>query len=305
VAVRGALGHALAVALAFSVAACREPRPHCAVTHVAVAEGLSEARMDALGVSREDLRQAALEAFGATRGFEVPREEPPRASRRCRATVALLDVRAGMQPVPDGPPESAVLRTDVAVELELSFPAGTDNAHETAHWSEPVKEGEKPGAALHRAIAGASRKAASALALALSEAEKPDAELIRDLEAGDARLRDYAVRVLAGRKSPAAVPALVARLRDPDPEVVERAVGALAEIRDPRAVEPLIELTQRREGPFVAQLVRIIGDIGGSEAEAFLGTLAAGHPERMVREAAREALAEARRRASRPSPAAR
>jgi hypothetical protein len=295
----------MAFALAAAMAGCREPRPHCAVTHVAVGEGLSEARMDALGVSREDLRRAALEALAATRGFEVPGKEPARAARPCRATVALLDARAGMQAVPDAPPDSAVLRVDVAVELELSFPAGQEKTHEAARWSEPVKQGEKPEAALHRAIAGASRKAASALALALSEAEKTDAELIRDLEAGDARLRDYAVRVLAGRRSPAAVPALVTRLRDPDPEVVERAVGALAEIRDRRAVEPLIELTQRREGPFVAQLVRIIGDIGGSEAEAFLGTLAAGHPEPMVREAAREALVEARRRASRSAPAAR
>ncbi len=278
---------------------------HCAVMHVAVAEGLSDARMDALGVSREDLRRTALEAFGATTGFEVPRKEPPRASTRCRATVALLDVRAGVQPVPDGPPESAVPRMDAAVELELSFPEGRETMHEAARWSEPVKEGEKPFAALQRAIAGALRKAASALALALAEAEKPDADVILDLEAGDARLRDYAVRVLANRKSPAAVPALVARLRDSDPEVVERAVGALAEIRDPRAVEPLIELTQRREGPFVAQLVRIIGDIGGTEAEAFLGTLAAGHPEPLVRQAAREALAEARRHALRPAPEAR
>lgn len=304
-AVRGALGCAAAVALAASLAGCRERRLHCAVTHVAVAEGLSDARMGALGVSREDLRHAALEAFGATRGFEVPGEQPPRAAKRCRATVALLDARSGMQPVPDGPPESAAPRIDVAVELELSFIEGQETMREAARWSEAVKEGEKPGAALHLAIAGASRKAASALALGLAEVGKPDAELIRDLEAGDARLRDHAVRVLAARKSPAAVPALVARLRDPDPEVVERAVGALAEIRDPRAVEPLIELTQRREGPFVAQLVRIIGDIGGSEAEAFLGTLAAGHPEAVVRDAAREALDEARRRASRPSPVAR
>jgi len=305
VAVRGALGRAVAVALAASAPGCRAPRPYCTVTHVAVAEGVSEARMDALGVSRDDLRNSALEAFGETRGFEVPGEEAPRAAQRCRATVALLDARAGLQPLPDGPPESAVPRMDVAVELELSFPEGRETLREAARWSEPVKQGEKPVAALHRAIGGASRKAASALALALSEAEKPDAELIRDLEVGDARIRDYAVRILAARKSPAAVPALVTRLRDPDPDVVERAVGALAEIRDPRAVEPLIELTQRREGPFVAQLVRIIGDIGGSEAEAFLGTLAAGHPEPMVREAAREALGVARRRAARPSPAAR
>jgi HEAT repeat protein len=72
-------------------------------------------------------------------------------------------------------------------------------------------------------------------------------------------------------------------------------VGALAQIGDPRAVGPLIELSRRREGPFVAQMVRAVGDIGGSEAEAYLETIASGHPDPVVAQAAREALRDARR----------
>jgi HEAT repeat protein len=139
------------------------------------------------------------------------------------------------------------------------------------------------------------------VALARAESVKPDAEVLRDLDSGDPRLRDLAVRVLADRRNPAAVAPLLQRLQDPDPEVAERAVGALAQLADPRAVGPLIELTRRREGPFVAQIVRIIGDIGGPEAEAYLETLSAGHPDPEVTRAAVEGLRDLRRRQRRPA----
>jgi hypothetical protein len=38
-----------------------------------------------------------------------------------------------------------------------------------------------------------------------------------------------------------------------------------------------------------------VGDIGGPEAEAYLETLAAGHPDPLVAQAAREALRDVRR----------
>jgi HEAT repeat protein len=69
-------------------------------------------------------------------------------------------------------------------------------------------------------------------------------------------------------------------------------VGALAQLRDARAVPRLIELTRRREGPYVANLARIVGDIGGADAQAWLLTIASGHPDEVVRGAAKEALAE-------------
>jgi HEAT repeat protein len=102
--------------------------------------------------------------------------------------------------------------------------------------------------------------------------------------------------VLADRKNPAAVPGLITRLQDPDPGIADRAVGALAQIGDPRGVGPIIELSRRREGPFVAQMVRAVGDIGGPEAEAYLETMASGHPDPLVAQAAQEALRDARRR---------
>jgi HEAT repeat protein len=153
--------------------------------------------------------------------------------------------------------------------------------------------------AWRRALASALAQASAALAQQLAAEEKPDAALLRDLASSDARVRDLAVRTLADRKSADAVPALLQRLQDADDTVVERAVGALAQIGDPRAVGPLIELTHRRDGAFVARMTRIVAEIGGPEAEAYLSTLAAGHPEERVRLAAAESLAVVQERSRR------
>jgi hypothetical protein len=268
---------------------CRRPDPAtCLVTGVAVAQGIPDARLEELGIDRDQLRGVALEALGATRGFLVPPADPPRGTARCRAVLALLDARVT---------RSAGARSVVEVLVSLEVTAGDEEEshREVVPGSEPL--GAEPvGRALLRAVRKAAERAAGGAALARAEGAKPDAEVLRDLDSGDARLRDLAVRVLAERRNPAAVPPLLERLKDPDPDVAERAVGALAQLRDPRAVGPLIELTRRREGPFVTQIVRIIGDIGGPEAEAYLETLSAGHPDPEVTRAAAEALRDLRRR---------
>lgn len=279
----------LAALVLAGLAACRPtPRP-CVVTGVSVAEGIDPAVLRSLGIDRDNLRRAALAALGRSPGFRVPPPEPVEGARLCRATVALVDARASSRP--GGGPQVEVL-----VGLEVAPGEEAEGIREMARYSEAVRSGEDPRTALLRAIEAGAGRAADVLALALAETDKPEAEVIRDLGSGDPRMRDLAVRVLADRHSPAVVPALLPRLSDPDPEVVERAVGALAQIRDPRAVGPLIELTHRREGPFVTQLVFIIGDIGGPEAEAYLETLASGHPEPTVKQAARDALSTLRRR---------
>jgi HEAT repeat protein len=133
---------------------------------------------------------------------------------------------------------------------------------------------------------------------------KGEADLVKDLDSPEAVVRDQAVRALAERGAKGAVPALIGRLKDSDPAVVERAVGALAQLHDPRAVPALIDLTRHRDGPYVANVVRIVGDLGGSEARAWLVTLASGHPDDVVRGAATEALAELAARDPAPHAAA-
>jgi HEAT repeat protein len=131
--------------------------------------------------------------------------------------------------------------------------------------------------------------------LGLAAEAKPTEALLADLDDGDARVRDHAVRALADRRDRAAVPALIQRLHDPDVEVAHRAVGALSQIGDPRAVPAIIELSRGADPALTLRLVRIVGDMGGLDAEGWLATLAEAHQEPRVREAAREALAELRR----------
>jgi len=258
------------------------------MTGVTVVQGPGPSRLEAIGLDREDLRRMALQGFAGVKGFAVPSAEPPRGAPRCRGGVSLLDARL----VTQGP----MAQAEVLLQLEVQQGDEGDAVFETVRAAEGVRPGEPSQAAFRRAIEGGATRAAGVLALALAEAQKPDAAVVQDLESGDPRLRDLAVGVLAERKNAAAVPALIARLQDPDPTVADRAVGALGQIGDPRAVAPIVELSRRREGPFVAQMVRIVGDIGGPEAEAYLETMAAGHPDPAVAAAAREALRDARRR---------
>ncbi|HVP66190.1 MAG TPA: HEAT repeat domain-containing protein [Anaeromyxobacteraceae bacterium] len=290
--VAGLRSSRVAALVALAVAgACRPSPKACYVTAVSVA---GEGAADVRGLERDDLRRAAFAAFAGAPGFSVPPAEPGSGVPRCRATIALLDARLPVEPAG---------RVEVVLGLRVARGDEGEDYQETVRYGEAVRPGEDLGSALRRAVDGAAGRAVAALGLALGEAAKPTPEVLRDLESSDARTRDLAVRVLAERRNPAAVPGLVRRLSDPDPDVVERAVGALAQIRDPRAVGPLIGLTQRREGDFVTQLVLIIGDIGGPEAEAYLGTLAEGHPDPAVKKAARDSLATLRRRGASPPPA--
>lgn len=278
----------LVVSLAVVAAGCRDRSSPCVVTGVSVGEDAGPSAMRSVGIEREELRRYGLAALGATKGFVVAAGPPAAGSPRCRASITLVDARVVGR---DGVNVAeAIVRIDVASGDEA------DAVGESVASRETIRPGEPAIAAFRRTIPSAATRAADAVALALAEARKPDAQVIRDLEASDPHLRELAVGVLADRKNPAAVPGLIARLQDPDPEVADRAVGALAQIGDPRAVGPIVELARRREGAFVSQMVRAVGDIGGAEAEAYLETMAAGHPDPRVAAEAREALRDARRR---------
>src|SRR5439155_952710 len=114
------------------------------------------------------------------------------------------------------------------------------------------------------AVEGALRDAVTGLAAQLDARGKTDDALLKDLSSADARVRDYAIRVLADRRSPAAVPQLIARLQDANPEVARRAAGALIAIGDRRAVTPLIEMTRHRHAEDVGPILYAIASLGGA-----------------------------------------
>lgn len=260
------------------------------VTGTPLGESLREAGLDEASV--EAAARSGLTGAGFREGD---------GDRAHRAEVSLAGVRLAPPSTPGGPP-----RVEASIELALSpaEPGQGGGARETGVAAVAVSAGD-PRPAWRTAVERAARQAADGLALAFSEDAKSVDALIADLASEDPRMRDHAVRVLADRRSTAAVPALVERLKDEDRRVVHRAVGALAQIRDERAVSPLIELSRSGDPALTARVARIIGDIGGAEAEGYLLTLEAGHPDRRVQTAAREALAElAARAADRGAPVA-
>ena len=151
-------------------------------------------------------------------------------------------------------------------------------------------------AAFDAAIDAALHEAVIALRDQIDARHKPDAQLISDLSSPETRVRDYAIRVLADRRSPAAVPQLIARLQDVNPDVARRAAGALIAVGDRRAVRPLIEMTRKRRPGDVGPILYAISSLGGPEAEAFLFTLESGSPEEEIRRAAQGAYADLLRR---------
>ncbi len=246
-----------------------------------------------------NLEDRLVAALDATRRFTpLPEKGGGKPdSYRCHAEVAFTresDEAGGA----GGDGGAALRRAQVGVAVELSRPGrDSETTRAVADGSrifDPSSRNAR-AAAFRGALDMALARAASSLLLDLDADRKTDGNLIADLSSPDGGVRDCAVRKLTDRKNPAAVPALIARLKDPDRQVVMRTIGALDALHDRRAVKPLIDLTDRQDPEFVAQVLYVIGAIGGSDAEAFLFTEENGSPDPRVRAAAAEAAADLRR----------
>ncbi|BDG07722.1 HEAT repeat domain-containing protein [Anaeromyxobacter paludicola] len=283
---------ALVVALGLLLCGGCRRAPHLGLERVVVSQSAAGDRLLLVGVGAEAVREAARQALlGA--GFE-PLPASGEAARDWRPFFGRAAVLASAAE------PGAAGSVAVVVELEASPADGDEPAlRARARGASAPEPGEAGlGPAFRRALASALGGAAQSIALDLLEERKSDRDLLADLRSPERRVRDSAVRALADRKNAAAVPGLIERLRDDDPELVERAVGALGQLGDERAVDPLIELSLRRGPELTARLARVIGDLGGVEAQAYLLTVASGHPDEGVRVAAAEALGEARSRAA-------
>lgn len=110
--------------------------------------------------------------------------------------------------------------------------------------------------------------------------------------------RVYVVSELRRRKQSDSVPLLIEWLEKPDlnKDVELEIIGALIAIKDPRAVVPLINSSQRRHEVYLTQIIFGVAEIGGKQAEAYLFTVKAGHSKAMIRKHAADALSELNRR---------
>jgi hypothetical protein len=277
------------LAVCAAAVCCNRLPPGAVAVGTLVVSEANLARVPELALPPQQIRREMTVALEKTRHFAV-REG---ASARVR-----LDVESARRL--SGEREAA----DVQLVLELSAASPEGELERTvAEGSGRATTSPDAGndaaarlAAFDAALQAALEDAARGLAWQLESRRKTDDELVRDLSDPDPRVRDYAVRSLADRRSPAVVPQLIARLEDDNPAVALRAVGALVAIGDRRAVEPLIEMTHKRPPQLVAQVLYALASLGGPTAEAFLYTLESGATDDEVRHAATEALAELRRK---------
>lgn len=255
-----------------------------------------------IGESAEQLRkelQAALEGTGRF----VLRGDGPVTIRmeidRAQRVFAPVPMVGQGQPAPL---EREMAEVAVNLEMSSSGPQGdvdrllAEGEARRPTGADDTLDPAARHAAFDAALDAALREAVNALKEQIDAHGKTDNQLVADLSSPDARVRDYAIRVLADRRSPAAVPQLIQRLQDANPDIARRAAGALIAVGDRRAVRPLIEMTRRRRPEDVGPILYAIGSLGGPEAEAFLFTLESGSPDEEIRRAAKGAYADLVRR---------
>lgn len=185
---------------------------------------------------------------------------------------------------------------EVGATLTLKRKTGEEtHRYEVSGVGESKLKGDSPvlrQAALRVALEHALDEVTSGARIQLDALDKSKRELVADLSAKDARTRLIALYALAGRKAPEAVPGLIARLGENDSDEVRRAMGALVEIGDVHAVPALIDLMRGKEPGFSRELLFALSALGGGEAQAYLYTVAQGHEQQPLRQAAEQALQE-------------
>ena len=282
-------------ALAIAVTACKPSVPggSLVVGYIAVSEA-SLAGKPEIAESSESLRKEVRVALEASGRFRVRDGGPVRIQLEIDRAQRTLAPPAAFDPAK---PLVEQEMADVAVTLEMTSTGAQGDverlvAEGSARRPTNADDSLDPAArhaAFDAALDAALRDAVGALDQQIDARHKTEDALLKDLTAADARVRDYAIRVLADRRSPAAVPHLIARLQDPNPEVARRAAGALIAIGDRRAVTPLIEMTRHRRPEDTGPILYAIASLGGPEAEAFLFTLESGAPDEETRRAAKGA----------------
>jgi hypothetical protein len=274
--------------LAVGLGACREQAPRYPVERVTLT-GSTVVGNGLLGVDPPGIQALFLDTLRGSRHFMLLQEEKdPGTQVGWRLTLELPFTREALK---DG---SSAPYAEVGATLTLERREGEKaQSYEVVGLGEVRVDREGEAArreALREALRQALSQVTASAALQLAATGRDDAALEKDLKSADERVREYALRVLAERRHPAAAPLLIRQLQSEDPVVVRRAIGALVEMQATSAVPALIDLVKDSNMGFVQEIVFAIGEIGGEEAEAYLFTMAQGHDQPDVQAAAQQAL---------------
>lgn len=282
---------------AIALAGCpRKPPPPLSIQKISVsAESLNAAPALGLGPRQmQDQVEAALKKQGAV--LLKPDAESSEKAPGFRLHAEVESARLDDVPYDDGGVgQEAVV--ELALDAIRSSSEGTEKLSGSAAGRVPTPQTniEDQAQAFKQAFARALELSTSRLVRAAAASQAPTEQLHEQLKSSDPGLREAAADVLVDRKDLLAIPVLIQELDSKDDDVRMKAIGELVELRAREAVPKLIDLAQTRDPRlgadphFQMQIIYALGSIGGGEAEAYLYTIASGHPDEMVRNAAREA----------------
>ncbi|QRN93379.1 HEAT repeat domain-containing protein [Archangium violaceum] len=279
----------LIVLVALSLGACRSREPRLPVEHVTL-KGATVVDNGLLAWSASDIQELFTGTLRDSRRFELL-EEDGKGKRVKGAWSFSLELPFTRESLKDGGTYTFA-EVGASLSLERRGPESVQR-YQVVGIGEVRVEGKAPEArrnALREALRRALAQVSEAASLQMVAADRDDAALLNDLQSQDERVREFALRVLADRRNPAAAPLLIRQLQEEDAQTVRQAIGALVEMKARAAVPALIELVKDREIGFVQEVVFAIGEIGGAEAEAYLFTVAQGHDQPDVQAAAQQAL---------------
>lgn len=272
----------VAAAVALALVSCRDSPTVHRVGKVLVDSALGG---DGVSLDKELVRQALRAELRRSKHLR----EDPEGGARLRARA----VAGRVPPDPSGAP---------VVLVALSFVGAGAMPRTEELQARAEQRGVSPSDHPDPLLEAAVRSAFESLGRQIALGDQPTARVIDALQDEDRDLRAHAISLLAARRDPQAFDALVRMLEDEDQVIALRAVGAVVALGDARGVKVLTDLTHRKPASFVRQIVYAVGAIGGAEAEAYLFTVATGHPDAAVKQAAEEALGELQRRAGTARP---
>lgn len=239
------------------------------------------------------------EGLSQSADFEaVGRRALPDSGPGVRRRRARMRVVYGVEEVAGAPKTPPILRGTATLTIDWS-----DDLEGPELWSAVACDGEPPkdrkllGGAASAVVECAIERAAHDLVEKeqLRHADLP--AVLAALDNPEPEIRQVAYAAIGDRHLVGALPRLVELLRSPDELVRDGAIGALVGLRDRRAVKPLTQLAEFKDLDLMRRIIDAVGAIGGDEAHDYLELVATGHEVPIIRELAQQALARLERKA--------
>jgi len=239
-------------------------------------------------VNREALAHKArsqLLQAGIFAGETLEGAKPGVAVARIRISLFTEIVRA------DG---KAALRASVRLNVS-THPAGVAPSHfgEDVQANAEMLYDPQTKPDLHGVVQHLAESAVGDLLAAYVERQKlwsAAPQILHATLAAPGDLRLEAIRVAGARKLRDEVPTLIGLLSDDEETIRDAALGALVELRDPRAVPALTKTRSMKDGREMRKIIDALGVLGGQEATDYLNFVAEAHEDEEIRDMAKAAL---------------